>query len=508
MEEVAGQIPDSSVDLPGVDDTQWWDRVDRLTGHGRPLFLQILGICLARNESLAAGLGSEEGLNTLLDEMLSHESHKRWPDLFPNEEGESRETIRKSAAYQHVLRAAAFVTLTRGISLPKHADQLLQAAGGSAEHLRSVLMRLLHANTSTDTDAAEQLNLPPLEPDLIGERLLLRLSQQETESSDLLGLVPQTTGIDARQWIDAAIRINPAGTMQTIQLVTQDFPSSPATLTWIRALMDVVCADDFDAATESAKIVTALTIPGLYVTYTKGPIELPQDVWDSLAVFTGRSELHWRSAFVDLLIGLPAVLSTELHSSKFHHELLKLVSGDLPSSLSIESQHLIAQGAVNAVSDYGTHQRWDELERWGDVIADCIERAAPDHQTFHAMLAICLQLAFKSKRECCWEICLTLVEYWPGFILDIGEQAIPIAMLGTELAGATSTQSRRWSDALERIKRWNELFVRVKSALEEDTAPDTNQYKELWRERMCSPDYGEFLRPILDSLGLLEKEQR
>ncbi len=94
-------VANSFPTLPADKDRPWWTRVHRLTDGGRPLFLQILGICFARRpESVEQLTAADKGLEALLDDMLRYEREHRWIELF------NEQNVKTSGeAFQAVERA-------------------------------------------------------------------------------------------------------------------------------------------------------------------------------------------------------------------------------------------------------------------------------------------------------------------------------------------------------------------------------------------------------------------
>jgi hypothetical protein len=271
--------------------------VDRLTDGGRPLFLQVLGLCLARNPELVSGLSASDGLNTLLDEMLAHESENRWPDLFPRELGATREAIRKTAAYQHVLHGAAFTTLARGLNLSKYAETVEQIAGGSPEYLDEVLPRLLRIKARAGDGNESYVDLPPLEPDLIGERLLLRLIGREQRGTKLFGNSAIRPAIDPQVWIRSALNVNPAGTLQTVQLLAQDFPLEPGTMEWVAGVMAVLKQHSLTSDSVEVELAAICQLLDIFITLAitlaeGGCAHVTEELWTGTDQENGASFGH------------------------------------------------------------------------------------------------------------------------------------------------------------------------------------------------------------------------
>ena len=578
--------------VPEIEQIEWWDRVDRLTDGGRPLFLQVLGLCLARNPALVSGLSASDGLNTLLDEMLAHESENRWPDLFPREPGSTREAIRKTAAYQHVLHGAAFITLARGLTLPEHADALLQTAGGSPESLRNVLPRLLRIDASKDQQGQTHIHLPPLEPDLIGERLLLRLLPQKTGAADPFGLESPAPNIDQNSWLRNALEVNPTGTLQTVQLLAQDFPLEPGTMEWVAGVMAVL--KQHSATTDSVEVELAAIdqLPGIFITLTKGFAPVTGELWTEFLTFVTEYESRWDSAFRALISAIPEFVPRQPSSERFHEILSQITNVARLAEWSEESHVLLSKGAFNAVNDYGgagdweslerwggrlvrqgekfpelpeiqleldngafnavnyyggagdweslerwggrllrqgekfpEHPEiqlelakgafnavydyggagdWESLERWGGVLKESLHQAAVDANTFSQMLRIVLSRANNPETSCWLDILLTLVDYWPGFVLEQDGSSVPILTLVANCQ-LDASQKARINQLAQRVADWSAMNQQLPNT---DQPAAVAMVRTLWQNRMYSPDRGDSLIPWLQKCGLQRELQQ
>ena len=245
LNESLARVTDESVTLPNDDIGTWWERVKRLTGDGRPLFLQILGICLGRRSEYVDELTSgDEGLESLLDDMLNYEREHHWRDLFDDENIKI-----SSEAFRSVERAVGFITLAGGIAWPRDEDALHACAGGSRETVEKVVFQILRATEEPETGS---FHLPPLQPDLLGERLLVNLARRTIDRSRRPGAPSPPDPIDTDFWIGRALSIRHAlskpeaqakdhrastKAIDTLRLLAQDFPRSLETIQWIESLL-------------------------------------------------------------------------------------------------------------------------------------------------------------------------------------------------------------------------------------------------------------------------------
>ncbi|MEW4529412.1 toll/interleukin-1 receptor domain-containing protein, partial [Maioricimonas sp. JC845] len=404
--------------IPDTTETDWWSSVQRLTGDGRLLYLQLLGLCLACNSRFVTGLMDGRGRADLLDAMLNRELDERWPGLFP------QGINRQSPAFDHAVRATAFITLCRGLTLPDNVNALKGALGDvSTEDLTvldDVLPRLLRADAAEDDPDGR--DLPPLEPDLLGERLLLHVSSPRPLG---LGLAPTPQLASPGDWLPLAAGTDESGTLETLRLLVQDFPDEPVSLLWAETLFDWIegqppedRSDDVlnGLATVAGEIYRRsenlpdwLTNRCVELARSDGrtwmafwsqlggglesdpgtvPVLLRQhDVLQLLAEI-GKSFGSW---FFDwaISVGAGSLIAHFDNAGRFDEleawgAILREQGGRFPVDAAI--QLALAQGAVNAIAAYGRAGRLAELEAWGAILHEQAARL-PDEAKIQLQLA-------------------------------------------------------------------------------------------------------------------------
>ncbi|MDR2863082.1 MAG: hypothetical protein LBV54_04295 [Puniceicoccales bacterium] len=97
-----------------------------------------------------------------------------------------------------------------------------------------------------------------------------------------------------------------------------------------------------------------------------------------------------------------------------------MVSAEVPQYAEIQLE--LAKGAFNAINDYGTAQRFEDLAKWGDVLkgaAKCI----PLNLEFFRHLALC-SLHPELDIRICTVLAHAVVGAWPGFSLQDKNQKL------------------------------------------------------------------------------------
>ncbi|MFZ4082332.1 MAG: serine/threonine-protein kinase [Pirellula sp.] len=227
LQRVTQKARGSLLSLPELNNKEWWDRIAKLTGQGRPLFLQILGLCFTHHpETLSTLSEGEKGVEVLLDKMLEIERTNRWPECFPD-------TVKVSTDLLDLVeRAIGFITLTRGIDARKHGKTITKISGGTekvARILPYVLPRILLPN---ETSAVQ---LPPFQPDLLGEWLLIKLLRKTPRFEQFFAT--NSTAVDTEAWLRRSLQIREKDTLETLRLLIHDFPNLSETRIWLKSLI-------------------------------------------------------------------------------------------------------------------------------------------------------------------------------------------------------------------------------------------------------------------------------
>ena len=368
--------------VPLIEATDWRDRIDRLTGHGRPLLLQVLGICIARNPKMIMGLTGPQGLNELLDTMLDDERTRRWPDLFPESLWNTTRTEVNHQAFRQIEQAVGCVTLMRGLMLPEQAKFLTQLCGQLALLQRNVLSRILRGEFHTVGTEETAFKLPPLEPDLLGERLLLNLV---TASADPSGLSAPTAAVQASDWVATALQCNFAGLMETLRLIASDFPLEQATRVWVSAILDIPIEHSVFFTGEIPEIFHG-TLPGIFLQFVRSGAPLPPEMFNAFLRNFQQNTNSWRSAYIELISALPELLSNHKNIELFEAACQRLWSQFDPPSDENENLLLACLGAVDFSFAYGKAERWEELERHLDRL-NTLAQAFPLNPELQLILA-------------------------------------------------------------------------------------------------------------------------
>ena len=411
-----------------------------------------------------------------------------------------------------------------------------------------MLPRLLRIDASKDQQGQTHIHLPPLEPDLIGERLLLRLLPQKTGAADPFGLESPAPNIDQNSWLRNALEVNPTGTLQTVQLLAQDFPLEPGTMEWVAGVMAVL--KQHSATTDSVEVELAAIdqLPGIFITLTKGFAPVTGELWTEFLTFVTEYESRWDSAFRALISAIPEFVPRQPSSERFHEILSQITNVARLAEWSEESHVLLskgafnavndyggagdweslerwggrllrqgekcpehpeiqlalAKGAVNAVNDYGRAGDWESLERWGGVLKESLHQAAVDANTFSQMLRIVLSRANNPETSCWLDILLTLVDYWPGFVLEQDGSSVPILTLVANCQ-LDASQKARINQLAQRVADWSAMNQQLPNT---DQPAAVAMVRTLWQNRMYSPDRGDSLIPWLQKCGLQRELQQ
>lgn len=204
----------TNIPVPNADDEIWWQKIERLSGGGRPLLLQAIAAQFVLDGNTAL---DHIGMDAVIDNLLKREEKTRWP-LHGTFTPQQIELIKKTLA---------FSTLMRGLK----ADQKARVYSylGVTEHPQ------LAETIASILGAEDQRDLPPYEPDLLGERLLLNLSSWVDSHEG------RSRPVDPENWITKAAQLN-TEYLDIFFLLAQDFAHHPAFTQWLRALLGHICS--------------------------------------------------------------------------------------------------------------------------------------------------------------------------------------------------------------------------------------------------------------------------
>lgn len=224
-EWLVGMLPSEFEDrIPPSQQIEWWNKVGRLT-EGRILFIQMLAANIARDPNCLDGSkDSNLDLQVLLQSMLQNEKDKYWEPVARSANLNSINDL------ELIQQGIGLVTLNRGLA--SREQQLLFSTidGFKIEHFRCLEKILARDRNPID----ENPRLMPLEPDLLGEYLILELV-----TSDFLGHTQSSLPIDPDRWVLNGCA-KESNVFEMITLLIEDFPKHPAIPSWLRALSVLV----------------------------------------------------------------------------------------------------------------------------------------------------------------------------------------------------------------------------------------------------------------------------
>jgi serine/threonine protein kinase len=378
------------------DDRDWWDRIDRLSDGGRPLLLQILGVCLARRAKFVDDLSAgEEGLEGLLDEMLEHERTHRWVEPFKDHAAVDT----GGDAFRAVERAIGFITLTRGVDLKRHDESILACVGKSWSNVKRVVGAILKIQQEE-----KSWRMPPLRPDLLGEWHLLNLARRVADQQPNWD-EQWTDPVNTDAWIGHALSVDVFGTIQMIQLLAQDFPIAPETIAWTESLLrkiepwledSAICSDAQDrpdAREGLFKLSSAVAQVVRTLAAARDTLEEPTQRLFLIRVCA--NPWTWLGA-LNVFFHDNSFLSSATVLKRIDTIRLALVNVDVPSADEPEIASKLCEAFVNGLTQSGEASLFDRLEGWGA----CLQLVAgrhPDHPEIQRLLAMG---AFNATNAC------------------------------------------------------------------------------------------------------------
>lgn len=466
--EVGGD-PDS---IPSTDNDDWWSQIARLTDEGRLLPLQILALCLVRRDGSTLGFGKLDGLHEVLDEMLAHERARRWPDLFPSRD-EGREWWLKNEAFRRVELAVGFVTLCRGIDIPADTHALIKVTGIDPELLRTVLLRILRSDIANEDE--NTIRLPPLEPDLLGERLLLNITSQRSDPFGLdSGAAP-----DFSNWASMAFDINPAGFIESVVLLAHDFPHNQSTMFWLCELVNAA-AERSERETLEQRNAIGFGLPRVFGLMCLADAEIPTALMNSIQDALQRSPHQWMCAF-SVLVPATSLMEgkTGQGAIRFHSVIAALRDTHFEESLVTvdEWRDILATralGMADAICQYSRLEMFEHLASWAEPFSVAFERLPEDERV---QTEFC-RGAFELVRFHATEVeppNLAKAEIWGQRIRDVASQSESEAVwdvarrtaAGTIVVYCTAKEfplADQWADYLEAAPDSDSVVVAVAKA--------------------------------------------
>lgn len=511
-------------EIPPLSETTWWDHVARLTADGRMLYLELLAVALARTPDVAKRLTEATAQEALLDAMIDNERQRRWPQAWPAERGGAQKAL-TDPDFKAVVHAIGFATLVRGIPISKSEDwEPVTQATRLPDDCQELLETFLRVESHSIIDPSGRKTstvhvLQQLEPDLLGERFLLKLASP----SD--GLAKRPAEVTAAAWIGPAMRSDPVGVAQTLNLIADDFPDHPATAAWIGSTLEYLAVEPSSEVPGPLESMTAFLLATAAGKLAIGSV-LPSAVSGDLFAYSVRSpQVH--AAIVDGLVSLGAQaiacpisqwddLTHKLSwETRFGHRIASEATVDIiafygqaqkfddlerwaskltaiaerfPDDRDIQLES--AKAAVNAISGYGRAQRVDDLKRWKPIAARAIAAGAVTADIFHAFFGIAANLVSAAPPAGTMLIDI-LVGYWPGYLLPTKD--------GRQSPLCAELQEER---DLETLAKAYELMGLLLDGSLTRLAEATTVLRQLWPLRMYLPDRGDGLVPLLSAYQL------
>ncbi|MEN9666683.1 MAG: hypothetical protein RLZZ326_3046 [Planctomycetota bacterium] len=417
-----GEVP---VEIDHLTDANWWDHADRLTARGRMLYLELLGVVLARNPQFITGSTGPVSTEDLLDAMLDRERNVRWLKEWPASLPCPIDWA-NSAELKTLTRTIGFATLVRGIPIATENDwQPVEEATQLPGEWHGLLDSYLRVDSipPAKNGSGKQVTIDviqPLEPDLLGERLLLRLS-----SPTGTGRKARSPDVSPASWIGPAFNCNSVGTAQTLNLLADDFPDHPATQAWVNAalkyLVDqfpageddewrevtayglgsavsklairdgfcVECRDNLISLAATAEEIRLLLLIG-FMTQSKRACRLSNQAWDELAFnlawATISRESRTKLMIAELTVNILADYGRASRMDEIERWAAAMQQAARTDFEVIEIQLRLANAAFNTITVYGTARQFPDLERWGATLTN-LASAHPEAAEIQLRLA-------------------------------------------------------------------------------------------------------------------------
>jgi hypothetical protein len=451
----------------------WEQDVDRVT-KGRPLLLTVLALHYLRMDG-DASVPAE--MDNLLDELIAGEVQHRWHRILKKQLHDHGHTEDLLARLQALV---AVVTLCRGLTLTDHAVAL-QKRYGTGTAADQSLLEALKEVLGLSGDPQSPRRLRPLEPDLLAERFLLRGGWVPAPANEfalpaappfsLDGLVPDALGFDRD------------GVVATTALIANDYPEAfPRLLhTLLQSLPDHPGITDEHGSCLAYRevkhpIVALWRLSLIHVFSEVMKMATPLTVASSPSVLESLRNWAAQSPAARYGSAIGAVLNGEGIRLAFPVKVWNIwdvtVLGPLLDSCLYHSPDdcppggiLTAIAAVNAVTEYGKAERWEDLERWGDRLVG-FAGAHPESVEIQLELAYAAFNAVTLYSEAVrWED----LERWGDRL--VGVAGAHQESVGIQLALASAAvnaeiqygKAERWED----VERWGGRLVGVAGAHQE-----------------------------------------
>lgn len=438
-----------------ADDDPLWGQIDKLSDHGRPLLLLVVGSLLADpNAALADPFILDDATRReMLAEILRRETEVIWPEASGISKNDWQESLRLS-----FIRGVTFITLLRGLDMarPVEREALLRVMEIPTQRkaiTRDQLRSILGVETGRNDQSANHLR--PLEPDLFGEFLLAW-----SVTPDDMGDPP----LEIRDILIEAISVDPRRTSEFLILAARDFPRE-ATV-WLQAALracETLPAANHDLTEEATLQNSAL----VWLIGAHGPLCGPRTQMSALGVDDVLRRLAARTATDRYAITLGMLALAELVPPAERPGVRQWMSILVPAASTAELL-LHVQSAAAAVVEQAVVGRIQEMDEWGVRLLAMVE-AVPE--SLSAVARHCLIQA---------ELCATLAcqrlqhvgfaERWAGLLLDTASSAAAQEDAALQLRIAQFTLRAIYLPAAEGAAVWRRHAEPVWRALLAHTA--------------------------------------
>ena len=154
-----------------------------------------------------------------------------------------------------------------------------------------------------------------------------------------------------------------------------------------------------------------------------------------------------------------------------------------------------AKAAVAAISYYCKAGRFDDFERWCATFESALARSDITPELFGQIFGMTIRLHNPNKRITAAPF-MAVARYWPGYVVNTAKGNAVLCRLMAEIDQAASDLHL---SRLARIYEIYNAFARNQFASIEAAQV---AMRELWQLRMYLPDRGDGLVPLLGQLGL------
>jgi hypothetical protein len=356
-------------------DAEFWQHIDRLTHHGRPLYLQMAAIALhyERHDDGDLHLTTANATD-LLDAILRYELTERWPLILEAHQAQHLEPALR--------RAVGFVTLTRGLDPEKDRERAALFAAAEVEEadqslFKEALCALLPLEPGTSA-------LPPLQPDLLGERYLLlggATPATKAKKNAFGQAKPQAIFVPA-SFVPLAHQCRRGHLPEVFSLLLQDFPKDEAlpslleralgeTLAFVSGLPDGLLATEPLRQMFAQMVSIDLSWYPNLVHLARQQRPLPATLIAPLAeAIRSQSHPEVQRALLFPLVLLREECGADTRLLQWTTDHLLPSQETVHPTLQSAGALLCAQGAFNAISHYGSGgpEHFPAMERWLGVL--------------------------------------------------------------------------------------------------------------------------------------------